>query len=83
VVGYEKPDPRIFHVALDKLGVAPERAVHVGDTACADIDGARAAGVRPLHLDPYGFCPRPAGDHEHVGSLAEVAALVGFLGQGQ
>jgi putative hydrolase of the HAD superfamily len=83
VVGCEKPDPRIFHVALDKLGVAPERAVHVGDTACADIDGARAAGVRPLHLDPYGFCPRAAGDHEHVRSLSEVAALVGFLGRGQ
>jgi putative hydrolase of the HAD superfamily len=83
VVGYEKPDPRIFHLALDKLGVPAERAVHVGDTACADIDGARAAGVRPLHLDPYGFCPRPAGDHEHVRNLAEVAALVGFAPRGQ
>jgi hypothetical protein len=28
-----------------------------------------------MHLDPYGDCPAP-GDHEHVGSLADVAALV-------
>jgi len=76
VVGFEKPDTRIFQVALDALGVSPDRAVHVGDTAFADIDGARAAGLRPLHLDPYGDCPRPTGDHEHVRSLLEVAALL-------
>jgi putative hydrolase of the HAD superfamily len=83
VVGYEKPDARIFQLALDKLGVTPDRAVHVGDTAFADVDGARAAGVRPLHLDPYGLCPRRPGDHEHVRSLAEVAALVGSWRPGQ
>ena len=76
VVGFEKPDARIFHCALDRLGTGPGRAVHVGDTAFADVDGARAAGVRSLHLDPYGDCPRPRGDHEHVRSLLEVAALV-------
>ncbi len=80
-VGVEKPDPRIFAVALDALGVSGERAVHVGDTVFADVAGARAAGVRPLHLDPYGLCSRDAGprsgsDHDHVRSLAEVAALV-------
>lgn len=83
LVGYEKPDPRIFHLALDKLGVTVDKAVHVGDTAFADVDGARAAGVHPLHLDPYGLCPRRPGDHEHVRSLAEVAALVGTRRPGQ
>lgn len=79
VVGIEKPDPRIFAFALDALGVSPEQAagvVHVGDTIYADVTGARAAGLRPVHLDPYGDCPGPADDHEHVRSLAEVAALV-------
>jgi putative hydrolase of the HAD superfamily len=83
VVGYEKPDPRIFHLALDRLGVAPAQALHVGDTAFADVDGARAAGVRPLHLDPYDLCPREQGDHEHVRSLAEVADVVGPFRAGQ
>lgn len=76
LVGMAKPDPRIFAIALDKLGVSPDRAVHVGDTAHADADGALAAGVRPLHLDPYGDCPYDDGHHEHVRSLDDVVALV-------
>jgi putative hydrolase of the HAD superfamily len=75
VVGYAKPQPEIFGFALDKLGVAPADAVHVGDTAWADVVGARAAGVRPLHLDPFGDCPYPEGDHEHVRSLADVVNI--------
>jgi putative hydrolase of the HAD superfamily len=76
VAGMEKPDPRIFALALDTLGVAASRAVHVGDTVYADVEGARAAGVRPLHLDPHDFCTGRAGDHEHVRSLADVASLI-------
>jgi putative hydrolase of the HAD superfamily len=79
VVGIEKPDPRIFALALDALGVPADQlssVVHVGDSIFADVRGAQAAGVRPLHLDPYGDCPAPPGDHEHVRSLAEVADLV-------
>ena len=75
VVGYTKPQPEIFGFALEKLGVAPANAVHVGDMASADVDGAHAAGVRPLHLDPFGDCPYPVGHHEHVWSLADVAAI--------
>lgn len=72
VVGVEKPDPRIFELALERLGVAdPGQAVHVGDSAHFDVGGARAAGVRPVHLDPFGMCG--AADHEHIGSLAELA----------
>ncbi len=73
-VGAEKPDPAIFSRALDVLGVEPQRAVHVGDTVHADVAGARATGVRPLHLDPYGFCP--LDDHEHASSLDDVVELV-------
>jgi putative hydrolase of the HAD superfamily len=71
VVGVAKPDPAICTIALDACGVAPERALHVGDTVGADVDGALAAGVRPVHLDPYGFC----GDdsHVHIAGLAAVA----------
>ncbi|HEX3542233.1 MAG TPA: HAD family hydrolase [Acidimicrobiales bacterium] len=78
VVGVEKPDPRIFGFALEAIGVDDHTLAHilyVGDTIFADVRGAQAAGLRPMHLDPYGDCPAP-GDHEHVGSLADVAALV-------
>jgi putative hydrolase of the HAD superfamily len=42
--GVPKPDPTIFHIALERLGVRPERALHVGDR---DVDrlGAEAAGL--------------------------------------
>jgi putative hydrolase of the HAD superfamily len=75
IVGFAKPQPEIFACALEKLNVAASDAVHVGDMASADVDGAHAAGVRPLHLDPFGDCPYPAGHHEHVRTLADVVAI--------
>jgi putative hydrolase of the HAD superfamily len=53
VVGFEKPDPRIFHHALDQLGADPSRTLHVGDMYAADVVGARAAGIHPVLLDPF------------------------------
>lgn len=73
-VGVAKPDPAIFRLALDATGVAAERALHIGDTVGADVNGALAAGVRPVHLDPYGFCPDPG--HPHAPDLATIAAAL-------
>lgn len=49
-VGVEKPDGRIFAEALSRLGVLPERALHVGDSRLEDVEGAEAVGMRALHL---------------------------------
>ncbi|MEO7555612.1 MAG: HAD family hydrolase [Acidimicrobiales bacterium] len=76
VVGVEKPDPAIFAVALEAMGLAPEVCAYVGDTVRYDVDGARAAGLHPVHLDPYGLCRIP-DHHDHVASLVEVPALLG------
>lgn len=46
-----KPDPAPFERALEALGVAPERAVHVGNSASRDVAGARAAGLRSVFVD--------------------------------
>jgi HAD superfamily hydrolase (TIGR01509 family) len=54
VVGYAKPDPRIFQCALEVLGVEASRAIYVGDLYSVDVLGARAAGVHPVLLDPHG-----------------------------
>lgn len=50
--GAPKPDPAVFLRALERLGVQPERALHVGDSE-ADEQGARAAGMHfaPAPLD--------------------------------
>lgn len=51
VVRSRKPDTRIFEVACAATGVSPAEAVHIGDSPCADVAGAQAAGVQPLLLD--------------------------------
>ena len=51
-VGIEKPDPRIFALALERMGVAPAQAAYVGDLYHVDVVGAAAAGLSPYLLDP-------------------------------
>jgi putative hydrolase of the HAD superfamily len=76
VAGVAKPDPAIFGIALDALGVpASGTVLHVGDSLRYDVAGALAAGLQPVHLDPNGFCPAPDG-HLHVRTLAELARLI-------
>ena len=53
LVGFTKPDPRLFAHALEQTGARAESTLHIGDMYEADVCGARAAGVRPLLLDPY------------------------------
>ena len=78
--GVAKPDPAIFGLALESLGVpASDTVLHVGDSLRSDVDGARAAGIQPVHFDPYGFCPAPEG-HAHTRSLAELARAVAGSG---
>lgn len=43
--GVRKPNPRIFHMVLDRMGVEPAQAIMVGDTLGADILGAHNAGM--------------------------------------
>jgi HAD superfamily hydrolase (TIGR01549 family) len=53
-VGIEKPDPRIFHLACARLGLAPGQCAYVGDLVSVDVEGAAAAGLRPVLMDLYG-----------------------------
>ena len=57
-VGVEKPDPRIFRIALDRAGLQPGEAGYIGDLYSIDILGARAAGLHAVLLDP-GSCWPP------------------------
>lgn len=56
-VGYEKPDPRIFQVALERLAVQPQQVIHVGDIYASDVVGARRARITPILLDRYDLQP--------------------------
>ncbi|MCH2106554.1 MAG: HAD-IA family hydrolase [Planctomycetes bacterium] len=48
----EKPAPEIFHRALERAGVSPENALHIGDSPREDYDGARAVGMDALLVGP-------------------------------
>jgi len=75
-VGLRKPRPEIFHRTLSALGVAPVEAVHVGDDVTTDVAGARAVGMRAIHL-----C-HPASVSQHsdgAESIPSLHALPGIL----
>ena len=74
LVGVEKPDPRIFQLALDACGAAPDEALFIGDIYEIDVRGARNAGIDPVLIDPLGLygevdCPR-------ISRLAELLDLL-------
>ncbi len=75
VVGVAKPDPAIFAPALEALGNPdPARVGFVGDSFINDVGGAAAAGLVPLHLDPYGHYE--AFGHERITSLHDLLGWV-------
>jgi putative hydrolase of the HAD superfamily len=76
IVGVEKPDPRIFRIALDRFGVAPTRALHLGDVYATDVLGARAAGVRVALVDPHGHLAGRHPDVPRVPGAREVATVL-------
>ncbi|HEU5301514.1 MAG TPA: HAD family hydrolase [Acidimicrobiia bacterium] len=55
--GARKPHPRIFEHTLDKVGVAPEDVLFVGDTWGPDVVGPRQLGMTPLYLQREGHWP--------------------------
>lgn len=80
LVGFEKPDPRIFAHAVADLGCAPSSALYVGDLYSVDVVGARAAGLQAALVDPFGDwsdldCPV-------VADLPELAVRLRGAGRG-
>ncbi|MEA2682031.1 MAG: hypothetical protein QOK05_359 [Chloroflexota bacterium] len=72
--GAMKPDPRIWDVALRRLGVEASETWHIGDNYWADVLGARAAGLEPVWLDRDGVVPNP--DCPRVENLSGLVDLV-------
>jgi HAD superfamily hydrolase (TIGR01549 family) len=72
-VGVEKPDRRIFEVALARFGVPASRGLHLGDTYATDIVGAEGAGMRAALIDPYGHYDGLHPEVPRVSGVVEVA----------
>lgn len=72
-VGYAKPDPRIFAVALERVGVRPQDALHVGDSEGLDVKGAQAAGLRAILIDRGGVASNP---NDRIRDLRGLSSVV-------
>ncbi|MSP40297.1 MAG: HAD family hydrolase [Deltaproteobacteria bacterium] len=74
-VGYAKPDPKIFAAALDRHGLRPEQALHVGDDEDNDLHGAENAGLSGLLIDRQQAASQNAP--KHIASLEEIISRLG------
>jgi HAD superfamily hydrolase (TIGR01549 family) len=70
----EKPDPRLFEIALERAGATAAATVHVGDFYCFDVIGARAAGLLPVLIDEANLYAD--ADCHRVASIAELPRLL-------
>jgi len=77
--GIQKPDPRIFEVALGQLGLAAGETAMVGDVWRTDIAGAQAAGLRPVWFNWRGL-PEVDAAVVQVSALEPVEAVMSALG---
>lgn len=72
---FEKPDPRIFLLSCEQLGVSVEEAVYVGDYFPNDIVGALAANIKPIWI-----CDNPDEHTDYqgtrVGKLGDVLDII-------
>jgi putative hydrolase of the HAD superfamily len=75
LVGVSKPDPAIFRVATERMKLAPDRVVYLGDRPRIDVVGARDAGMSAVLLDRHDLYPEAGVPR--IRSLGELLSLVG------
>jgi FMN phosphatase YigB (HAD superfamily) len=80
IEGVKKPDRRIFEIALQRAGVPPGGALHVGDMYFEDILGGRAAGLHTLLMERGERSLFPSF-RESEGRDIETHAVLNNLGQ--
>jgi putative hydrolase of the HAD superfamily len=74
VVGYEKPHPAIFQIALERTKLRPQDVLYIGDDPYLDYQAAQKAGMYALHLDRAGRFP----DHpDKISSLHQLLERIG------
>ncbi|MFC2038590.1 HAD family hydrolase [Chloroflexota bacterium] len=73
--GADKPDPRIFALALERTGVKAEESLHVGDQPVIDAQGAKNAGINPVLIDRFNQYP-DVTDYPRISSLVDLGELI-------
>ena len=52
-LGYKKPNPKIFKLAMGKVGANPKSSLMIGDSFEADIKGALEVNMQALHFNSH------------------------------
>ncbi|SCG72643.1 HAD family hydrolase [Micromonospora humi] len=74
--GLAKPDPAIYRLAAERLGVAPGDCVYVGDGADGELAGAAAVGMTVLRTTEHNDTD-PSWGGPAISGLGELPALLG------
>lgn len=74
--GLEKPDPRIFRLAMERAGVRPEGSVYVGDNPEFDVGPAAAVGMLPVLIDRRDRFPD--ADAIRIATMDELPGVLGL-----
>ena len=82
-VGMSKPDPRIYRLALEGLGLAADTCLFVGDGGSGELDGARRVGLHPVLIrtpgadldDPH----RPEAKEWRGPTVSAISEVLGLV----
>ena len=75
--GIQKPDPRLFEIAIEHAGCTKHQLLHVGDSFRNDIVGAKQAGVKSIWLNRQGENKETGKQHDfEISSLRELTGLL-------
>jgi 2-haloacid dehalogenase len=77
-VGVYKPHPKVYQLAVDRLGV-PAAAIAFQSSNAWDAYAASACGMQVVWCNRYGQSPErlPGAPDRTIKSLAELPAMVG------
>ena len=75
IEGYEKPDTRLFKLALERVGEEPATSVYVGDNPYFDIEPARSIGMFAVLIDRRDRFPEHDGPR--ITTLEDLPSLIG------
>jgi putative hydrolase of the HAD superfamily len=83
--GCAKPEPEIYALCLDRMGLSPGECVFVGDGGSDELRGAKAAGLRTVFMSgaveelwPERVAPRRALADHHIRSIPEILHWLGI-----
>jgi HAD superfamily hydrolase (TIGR01549 family) len=74
MVGFNKPDPEIFQLALRKTGLKASEVWHVGDSVEDDVQGAQSAGIKPVFIQRSPGSRVPTIDYQNNARKNKVIA---------